>query len=152
MRLPTLDAGYEIYMASPEWAALRKIKLQETGHRCQGCGDDERLEVHHLSYARFGHERLEELMVLCHLCHAHEHGREPNVGAIAGPGPKQFAAAARVHEAARHQRDALGVAWEHVAACRETVRTSRQRKRIKSIEHHLKCYEREVAEAYQAHI
>lgn len=76
--------GYQKYLDSPEWAERRKYKLEQTGHRCQGCGDDERLEVHHLSYQRFGHERPEELMVLCHLCHMHEHGRTPNIGPIAG--------------------------------------------------------------------
>lgn len=77
--------GYRVYMKSPEWAQKRKLKLKQVGYRCQGCGSDERLEVHHLSYARFGYERPEELQVLCHICHAHEHGRAPSVGPIAGP-------------------------------------------------------------------
>lgn len=76
--------GYTEYLASPAWAALRHCKLGESGHRCEGCGDSERLEVHHLSYDRFGKERVQDLMVLCHLCHAREHGRTPSVGPIAG--------------------------------------------------------------------
>lgn len=81
---------YHGYLQSPEWAELRKFKLQQTGYRCQGCGDNERLEVHHLSYKKLGHERPEELMVLCHLCHMHEHRRAPRIGPIAGPTVGEF--------------------------------------------------------------
>ena len=84
--------AYNAYISnSPEWAAKRKQKLQQVGYRCQGCGSDERLEVHHLTYERFGHERLEDLQVLCHLCHMREHGMPPDAGPIAGPTAADFA-------------------------------------------------------------
>lgn len=77
--------GYRLHMQSPEWAATRKRKLQQAGFKCQDCGTGERLEVHHLTYERFGHERLEDLQVLCHFCHMAEHGRPVHgVGPIAG--------------------------------------------------------------------
>lgn len=67
----SVSPWYQAYLQSPEWAEQRKRKLQQTDHHCQGCGSDERLEVHHLTYDRVGHERSEDLMVLCHFCHAY---------------------------------------------------------------------------------
>lgn len=37
--------------------------------RCRCCGVTHDLEVHHLTYARFGAEWLEDLTVLCSDCH-----------------------------------------------------------------------------------
>lgn len=80
--------GYQLYIRSPEWEAKRQQALARAGRRCAGCGSDgseDRLEVHHLTYERLGYEQLTDLMVLCSLCHAHEHGNAPNVGPVAGP-------------------------------------------------------------------
>lgn len=63
---------YESYMASPNWRKRRQTALKLAGYRCQGCGvtsADERLEVHHLTYERFGHENDADLVVLCRDCH-----------------------------------------------------------------------------------
>jgi len=81
----TASPRYTAYISSPEWYAVRDAKLNQVGHRCQECGDSERLEVHHLSYDRFENERLEDLQVLCHFCHMREHGLPVHgVGPIAG--------------------------------------------------------------------
>jgi 5-methylcytosine-specific restriction endonuclease McrA len=74
------------YYRTPAWWAIRKEALKRDSYRCQECGrghkdDDPRLkpgrrvvlEVHHLTYKRFGHERLEDLKTLCRRCHATEH-------------------------------------------------------------------------------
>lgn len=77
------SAGYTAYMRSPEWEERRQERLALDGRRCTGCGSDgsdSRLEVHHLTYERFGCERLEDLMTLCHFCHCREHGNTPTVG------------------------------------------------------------------------
>ena len=50
---------------------------------------DSRLEVHHLTYERAGHERLEDLQTLCHLCHCREHGRAPQAGLLPIAGPSR---------------------------------------------------------------
>lgn len=82
--------AYNRYIKSPEWQDRRLAKLKQTGHKCQACGSDERLEVHHLSYDRLGWERLEELQVICHWCHSREHGRTPNGLPAAGPTTQQL--------------------------------------------------------------
>lgn len=80
----SVNPAYHAYIRSPAWERVRQAKFAQVGRRCQNCGGDERLEVHHMTYDRFQKERLEDLQVLCHLCHAHEHGRAPDVGPIAG--------------------------------------------------------------------
>lgn len=68
---------YDRFMKSDTWEHLRSLKLRQARNRCEKCGDTERLEVHHLTYDRFGgDERMTDLQVLCHTCHEDAHGRE----------------------------------------------------------------------------
>ena len=63
---------YEQYLRSPEWRRKREQRLRLDGYVCQKCGKtskEYRLEVHHLTYERLGHERMEDLQTLCVLCH-----------------------------------------------------------------------------------
>lgn len=127
--------GRKTYMASPEWKAKRKEKLQEVGQRCQGCSSDERLEVHHLTYERLGHERLEDLMVLCHTCHAAEHGHTPDAGPVAGLTAEDHVRRGIGPELLRSQRDALQAAvLEKMAteteAFARTMENPRARKKV----------------------
>jgi hypothetical protein len=62
------------YTASPEWAALRKKVLRRAGGLCEGCGDSEPADVHHLTYKHFEKEFLFELVALCKPCHLRIHG------------------------------------------------------------------------------
>jgi phage terminase large subunit GpA-like protein len=40
------------------------------GNKCAHCGrGSSKHEVHHLTYERFGHERMADLVVLCESCH-----------------------------------------------------------------------------------
>lgn len=97
--------GYRAYISSPEWETVRQQRLEIDGRRCTGCGDDgthSPLEVHHLTYERFGHERLTDLLTLCRLCHAREHGRAPNMGPVAGPNTGELA-----HRRAEHHRQEM---------------------------------------------
>lgn len=59
---------------------LREAVLERDGHQCQlsrlfgitelsGKPCSERLEVHHITYARAGHELMEDLITLCSRCH-----------------------------------------------------------------------------------
>jgi hypothetical protein len=127
--------GRETYMASPEWKAVRKQKLAEVGHRCQGCDGTKRLEVHHLTYERLGHERMEDLMVLCHFCHAVEHGHTPDIGPVAGLTAEDHVRRGIGPELLRSQRDAVqAVAVERMATEAEefarTMENQRARKKV----------------------
>lgn len=64
-------ADYDKYLSSSEWRRLRRDALVRARHRCAICGRaNARLEVHHISYDRFGgDERPDDLLVCCPPCH-----------------------------------------------------------------------------------
>jgi 5-methylcytosine-specific restriction endonuclease McrA len=64
---------YEAYLASPEWRALRRRAIRRDEGRCVKCGSKMPLQVHHLTYARMGHEQLDDLVTLCKACHELTH-------------------------------------------------------------------------------
>ena len=71
---------YRAYMQSPEWAAKRREALELADYTCGYCfrkAPSVPLEVHHLTYARFGHEDVKtDLRVLCIDCHEAVHSKE----------------------------------------------------------------------------
>lgn len=66
---------YNEYMLSPEWKEKRIAVAQREDHVCQMCGQKVlvKYHIHHKTYARFGHEDLNDLMFLCEPCHAKLH-------------------------------------------------------------------------------
>jgi 5-methylcytosine-specific restriction endonuclease McrA len=80
---PLLDRRFwyrEFYLRSRHWRAIRREKLEKAGYRCERCRlplfvKEERLvmDVHHLTYERLFHERLDDLQVLCRHCHNEVH-------------------------------------------------------------------------------
>lgn len=64
---------YSATMRSDAWRRRRQRAIKRAGYKCQRCGRADRLECHHLTYDRLGHERPADLIVLCHECHAAEH-------------------------------------------------------------------------------
>ena len=58
---------YYEYLKSPEWQEIRELALKRAGHKCQICGSNRNLDVHHNTYDSLGNEReyLEDLVVLC---------------------------------------------------------------------------------------
>ena len=66
--------SYEEYLLTPEWLDTRRRALVKSGYRCERCGSKTELNVHHKTYERKGHERPEDLIVLCKTCHEKEHG------------------------------------------------------------------------------
>jgi DNA polymerase III alpha subunit len=67
---------YQDYLETTWWQNLRKIKLHESGNRCQLCNaKNTELHVHHKTYERRGNELLSDLIVLCKDCHAKFHDK-----------------------------------------------------------------------------
>lgn len=60
---------YRRYLSSSQWRQKRQVALHHAGRRCRVCGAGERLEVHHNTYDRLGHESLGDLLVMCKDCH-----------------------------------------------------------------------------------
>lgn len=66
---------YQRYLASREWALLREAVRQRSGNLCERCRARPHENTHHLTYARIGHEDLEDLLAVCRLCHAYLSGK-----------------------------------------------------------------------------
>jgi 5-methylcytosine-specific restriction endonuclease McrA len=47
--------------------------LERDSYLCQRCQSKIAIQVHHLTYERLGHERLEDLISICLACHIKEH-------------------------------------------------------------------------------
>lgn len=60
---------YQTYLASREWALKREQVRERSENRCEHCQVNPQQAVHHLTYARIGHENLDDLMAVCDACH-----------------------------------------------------------------------------------
>ena len=65
--------GYREYMRSKTWRKKRRKVLRRAEFKCEECGATGHLEVHHLTYKRFGQEPLSDLKALCFDCHQVKH-------------------------------------------------------------------------------
>ena len=63
---------YHTYIQSAEWKATAAAAKEAAGWRCQICNRPSTavtLDAHHRTYERLGHERPEDITVLCRDCH-----------------------------------------------------------------------------------
>lgn len=76
---------YAEYLRTPEWRATRDEAVKRARGCCQTCSSTDRLNVHHRTYLRRGHEYLSDLIVLCEPCHKifHDNGRLADGGRAA---------------------------------------------------------------------
>lgn len=65
---------YQRYLQSAEWKIFRLSVIAKRGRYCQDCGSSRDVQLHHLTYERLGHERPEDVRLLCDTCHQIEHG------------------------------------------------------------------------------
>ncbi len=66
----------EAYLRSPQWQDIRRIILRRDQYACCKCGNDGvPLEIHHITYARLGHEHYSDLASLCRTCHQSVHDK-----------------------------------------------------------------------------
>lgn len=66
---PAWKDWYNRYLKSPEWRERADRILERDGYRCRVCNSPHRLQVHHRTYERLGHEEDGDLVVLCAECH-----------------------------------------------------------------------------------
>src|SRR4051812_17176228 len=64
---------YRRYLASDEWKRTRERAFAYHGRYCAVCGTTKRLQCHHLTYARLGHELMTDLRILCKKHHPKGH-------------------------------------------------------------------------------
>jgi hypothetical protein len=70
--------AYRRVIQSARWRALKARLLRERGPRCERCGKQwapgypPKLELHHTTYERLGHERDTDVQLVCGgVCHDH---------------------------------------------------------------------------------
>jgi phosphoserine aminotransferase len=61
--------NYSEYIQSSAWKRKADAAKKRAGYRCQVCNGKKRLEAHHRTYDNLGHEKPEDITVLCHDCH-----------------------------------------------------------------------------------
>jgi 5-methylcytosine-specific restriction endonuclease McrA len=64
---------YRDYLQSDTWKDKRRAKLEQKGRSCERCSSTTKIQVHHKTYDRIGHERLSDLEILCDACHKAHH-------------------------------------------------------------------------------
>lgn len=71
---------YNVYLKSNHWRMTRFNKLLDTNFTCEKCGHYDKsgrtLNVHHLTYANIGHEKMSDLQTLCIHCHKKVHAKK----------------------------------------------------------------------------
>lgn len=67
-----MDNGF---LQSTAWAIIKVDLFMLRGQQCEMCGRTTALQVHHLTYDRYGgNEVPEDLIILCGNCHMRIHG------------------------------------------------------------------------------
>jgi hypothetical protein len=72
---------YQAYLCSREWGLKREAVHKRAEGKCERCQWRDGKAVHHQTYARIYNERLTDLILLCDVCHAYQHGREHEIDA-----------------------------------------------------------------------
>jgi len=68
------ESSYKSYIKSDKWRAKSSKAKRKAKRRCQLCGaTDVVLDTHHNTYKNLGHEKPEDLIVLCQSCHTKFH-------------------------------------------------------------------------------
>lgn len=77
-----LSEEYLEYMESEQWKQLRDYVGDFWDWHCALCNSDNKVELHHRTYERFGSEKLTDVVLLCRRCHqAADRARQRNAKA-----------------------------------------------------------------------
>jgi len=70
-----LHMPYEDFLKTPYWKSISKFIKNRDFNRCEICGSQKRLHVHHKTYNHHGDElhHLDDLITLCRTCHSSIH-------------------------------------------------------------------------------
>lgn len=66
---------YDEYLKSDHWKNIKRKYINIKGDKCRICNNIGQ-ELHHLTYKSLGNERVDDLMLLCSLCHENVHDLE----------------------------------------------------------------------------
>ena len=72
--MPDGNEKRQAYYCSREWGLKKKAVHERSGGLCERCRINSGEAVHHASYAHLYREPVEELILLCSMCHDFTHG------------------------------------------------------------------------------
>ena len=61
------------YMQTKQWIELKEHRLRIAQYKCECCGSTYKLHLHHVTYERLTQEHIEDVAVLCNICHNRLH-------------------------------------------------------------------------------
>jgi hypothetical protein len=64
---------YFKYLKSPLWAKRKEIFYKIHPRKCEACGTNINIHLHHMVYGQFGNEPDKHLVSLCEKCHSDFH-------------------------------------------------------------------------------
>lgn len=64
---------HSAYMKSTAYLKLKCRALERAKFRCELCGEDPVLNVHHHDYKNLGNENHDDICILCTRCHGYAH-------------------------------------------------------------------------------
>lgn len=70
---------YKDQLKRKEWLSFRKFIMDVRGSKCEVCGNDKHINIHHLKYIskkKAWEYTCEDVLVLCNDCHMKVHGIE----------------------------------------------------------------------------
>jgi phage terminase large subunit GpA-like protein len=75
-------AKYEAHIRSARWRNMKLDMIRLRGDRCEHCGRQTTLHLHHKTYERLGRELIADLELLCARCHQAADKKREQQGAI----------------------------------------------------------------------
>ncbi|MEI6322000.1 MAG: hypothetical protein WCP60_02710 [bacterium] len=76
----SLPKDSEDYLLSDKWKGICDKVMARAKMTCEGCGSKPAVQVHHLTYRRFGDEMLFDLVAVCEECRGKINSHTGNAG------------------------------------------------------------------------
>jgi hypothetical protein len=101
-----MNYKYQEYLKSDHWIRFRREVLR-IRKQCQYCASKLQLNIHHKHYKTVGHERNEDVIVLCQTCHLKLHKKKRWVKAKRSRELMDFTRAAKLERPIFNMSDVL---------------------------------------------
>ena len=72
-----VNMPYQEYLKTDHWIRVSTIAKEAANNKCQLCNSNGHLHTHHRAYKNLGHEKLNDVIVLCQACHEKFHNIIP---------------------------------------------------------------------------